>query len=57
MSSAKRERKTPTLPKTRSVGHPEKLNQSLGVDTLERNHSMISVRQQKKRERIAHPPN
>jgi hypothetical protein len=38
------------------VGHPEKLNQSPGVDVLEWYHPTVSVRQQKKRERVGHPP-
>jgi hypothetical protein len=42
--------------KTERVGHPEKLNQSLGVDVLEWYHLIVSVRQQKRGERVGHPP-
>src|SRR6266705_4567696 len=38
------------------VGHPEKLNQSLGVDVLEWYHAIVNARQQKKCERVGHPP-
>ena len=34
--------------KTERVGHPEKLNQSLGVDVLEWYHPAVCVRQQKR---------
>jgi hypothetical protein len=42
--------------RTERVGHPEKLNQFPGVDVLEWYHSTLRVRQQKKRERVGHPP-
>jgi hypothetical protein len=38
------------------VGHPEKPNQSLGVDVLEWYHPAVRVRQQEKHERVVHPP-
>jgi hypothetical protein len=38
------------------VGHPEKLNQSLGDDVLEWYHPCTWCRQEKKRERVGHPP-
>jgi hypothetical protein len=40
---------------TERVGHPEKPDQSLGVDVLEWYHSTLRVRQQKKRERVIQP--
>jgi hypothetical protein len=42
--------------KPERVGHPENLIQSLGVYVLEWYHPTVSVRQQKKRERVGHPP-
>jgi len=42
--------------KTERVGHPKKLNQSLGVDVLEWYHPIVSVRQQKRGERVGHQP-
>src|SRR5713101_6389399 len=42
--------------KPERVGHPEKLNQSLSVDVLEWYHPIVSVRQQKRGERVGHPP-
>jgi hypothetical protein len=50
-----REVKIPTLRKTRRIGHPEKLNQSLGVDVRKWYHPIVGLRQQKKRERVAQP--
>jgi hypothetical protein len=50
-----REVKTPTLLK-QSVGHPEKPKQSLSVEIHEWYHPTVNVRQQKKRERVCHPP-
>jgi hypothetical protein len=38
------------------VGHPENLNQSLGVDVLEWYHPIVRPRQQKKHKRVGHPP-
>jgi len=52
---AEEESKTTTLA-NKSVGHPEKPNQSLGVGLLEWYHSIVSVHQQTKIERVAHPP-
>jgi hypothetical protein len=51
----------PRPSKSERVGHPEKqspekLNQFLGVDVLEWYHPIVSVRQQKKYERVGHPP-
>jgi len=37
------------------VGHPEKPNQSLGVDVLEWYHPAVRVRQQEEHERVIHP--
>jgi hypothetical protein len=42
--------------KTERVGHPEKPNQFLGVDVLEWYHATVRIRQQKKCERVGHPP-
>jgi hypothetical protein len=42
--------------KAERVGHPEKPNQSLGVDVLQWYHSIVNERQQKKHERGSHPP-
>jgi hypothetical protein len=42
--------------KPERVGHPEKLNQSPGVDVLEWYHPRVGARQHKKRERVGHPP-
>src|SRR6202035_2093118 len=44
------------LPKQR-VGRPEKPNRFLHVNVLEWYHPPGSVRQQKKREKVGHPPN
>jgi hypothetical protein len=41
---------------TERVGHPERLNPSLGVDVLEWYHPMVRARQQKKHESVGHPP-
>jgi hypothetical protein len=40
--------KTPTLPKSRRVGHPEKLNKSFGDYLLEWYNSILGIRQLKK---------
>jgi hypothetical protein len=55
MHGKEKNQKPPTLPHQRA-GYPEKPNQSLGVDVLERYDSIVSVRQQKKRERVGHLP-
>src|SRR6267142_5794077 len=46
--------KTPTLPKSGTIGHPKKPNQSLGVDVRQRFHPKMRLRQNKKR-RVAQP--
>jgi hypothetical protein len=50
------EKSKPRPFKPERVGHPEKLNQSLGVDVLEWYHPIVRVSQQKKYERVGHPP-
>jgi hypothetical protein len=42
--------------KAKRVGHPERQKQFLGVDVLEWYHAIVRVRQQKKRQRLGHPP-
>jgi len=42
--------------KAERVGHPERQKQFLGVDVLEWYHAIVRVRQQKKRQRLGHPP-
>jgi hypothetical protein len=42
--------------KSQRVGHPERQKQFLGVDVLEWYHAIVRVRQQKKRQRLGHPP-
>jgi hypothetical protein len=42
--------------KTERAGHPEKRNQSLGVDVLEWYYPIVRVRQQNKHLRVGHPP-
>ncbi len=41
---------------TERVSQPEKPDQSLVVDVLEWYHSTLRVGQQKKREKVIHPP-
>jgi hypothetical protein len=51
-----KEKSKPRPFKPERVGHPEKLNQSPGVDVLEWYHPRVGARQHKKRERVGHPP-
>ena len=51
-----KEKSKPRPSKNERVGHPEKRDQFLGVDVLEWYHAIVIARQQKKRERVAHPP-
>jgi hypothetical protein len=51
-----REIKTPTLLKLKRVGHPEKLNQSLGVDVLEWYPVNVIRSQEENWRRVGHPP-
>jgi hypothetical protein len=50
------EKSKPRPFKPERVGHPEKRNQSPGVDVLEWYHPRVGARQHKKRERVGHPP-
>jgi hypothetical protein len=50
------EKSKPRPFKPERVGHPEKLNQSPGVDVLEWYHPQVRACQHKKRERVGHPP-
>src|SRR6266581_3189925 len=52
----RKEKSKPRPFKTERVGHPERLNQSLGDDVLEWYHPIVNARQQKKCERVGHPP-
>jgi hypothetical protein len=52
----RKEKSKPRPFETERVGHPEKLDQFLGVDVLEWYHLSVSSRQQKKYERVGHPP-
>jgi hypothetical protein len=50
------EEKSKPRPFQKREGHPEKPNQSLGVDVLEWYHPNVSVRQWKEHERVGQPP-
>jgi hypothetical protein len=50
------EKSKPRPFKPERVGHPERLNQFLRVDVLEWYHPTVGARQQKKNERVGHPP-
>ena len=56
LAMERREHQNPDPSKTGRVGHPERPNQSLGVDVPEWYDPTVSVRQQKKCERVGHPP-
>ena len=56
VSCGTEEKSKPRPFKSERVGHPEKPNQSLGVDVLEWYHATVRIRQQKKCERVGHPP-
>src|ERR1700680_4717928 len=51
-----KEKSKPRTSKNERGGHPGKRDQFLGVDVLEWYHAIVIARQQKKRERVAHPP-
>ena len=50
------EKSKPRPFKPERVGHPERLNEFLSVDVLEWYHPIATTRQQKKCEKVDHPP-
>jgi hypothetical protein len=56
VSRGTQEKSKPRPFKAERVGHPERLNQFLGVDVLEWCHPTVRVCQFKTRERVGHPP-
>src|SRR5260221_6320661 len=56
VSHGTKEKSKPRPFKTERVGHPERLNQSLGVDVLEWYHLNVIGRQEENCARVGHPP-